>query len=237
MLATVACTTPKRESSGDDKATEKSEKAQASDESSTKFGCGDKLAKLGKVEPKGSYTVQCPKGCTSGSIWGSGWYTTDSAVCVAAVHAGAIDSGSGGKVKVQIEKGLASYRGTSKNGVSTAGWGSFDSSFSVDGSKNGNDEPAADIACSDTFAKYDGKKSVVVKCPKGCSSGTVYGTDVYTSDSAICVAAVHAGKIEADSGGEVTVKSVPAESSYKASKRNGVQSIAWGSWPTAFKFE
>jgi hypothetical protein len=71
----------------------------------------------------------CPAACT-GSVWGSDTYTTDSSICVAAVHAGATDVG-GGYVKVTTTAGQQSYKGTTKNGVTTSDWGPFDKSFTV----------------------------------------------------------------------------------------------------------
>ena len=39
-------------------------------------------------------TCQCPPGSTAaGTVWGSGAYTTDSRICRAAMHAGAIGAG------------------------------------------------------------------------------------------------------------------------------------------------
>lgn len=74
-------------------------------------------------------------------------------------------------------------------------------------------------------------------CPPTATSGaTAWGTDVYTVDSSICVAAVHAGKIPA-SGGRVTITMRPGRASYAASTRNGVTSESWGAWPCSFEVD
>jgi hypothetical protein len=203
-----------------------------------KFSCTDTLAKLGE-ELSGDYDIKCPAGCeTMASVWGTGWYTTDSAVCRAAIHAGAIEADEGGVITVAIEKGLAAYAGTMKKGVQTSSWGSYGSSFSINGSKNGNDAVDDTITCSDTLARFPGKKTITAKCPKGCTAGTVYGTDIYTSDSSICVAAVHAGVFDAADGGEVKIRALPGKSSYKGSTRNGVKTLSWTTpWGGSFELE
>lgn len=54
-----------------------------------------------------------------------------------------------------------------------------------------------------------------VSCPKGCKANgnTVYGSGVYTSDSPICKAAIHAGIIT-DAGGQFKLYFAPGRSSY-----------------------
>ena len=76
-----------------------------------------------------SGTCRC-EGLTSGTVWGSGPYTADSNLCHAARHAGAIGS-AGGVVNVTPAPGQSSYAGSSRNGVTTSSWGSYDSSFRV----------------------------------------------------------------------------------------------------------
>ncbi len=65
----------------------------------------------------------------SGSLWGSGPYTADSAICAAAVHAGVLAPGQAGNVSVLRVPGLDSYRGSTANGVQSSSWRAFDSSI------------------------------------------------------------------------------------------------------------
>jgi hypothetical protein len=77
----------------------------------------------------------------------------------------------------------------------------------------------------------------VVTCPAGCtSSQSVWGTGVYTDDSSICRAAIHAGLISVDRGGTVTVIARPGRSSYQGSTANGVTTSNYGSWSRSFEF-
>jgi hypothetical protein len=59
------------------------------------------------------------------------------------------------------------------------------------------------------------------RCPAYGIQERVRGTDVYTDDSRICLAAVHVGLIGA-SGGVVTIEMLPAQRYYQGSSRNGV---------------
>src|SRR5213078_1087116 len=58
-------------------------------------------------------------------------------------------------------------------------------------------------------------------CPPGGKPGSVYGTDLYTDDSSVCGAAVHAGRITPAEGGQVMIVTQPGQPAYKASTANG----------------
>lgn len=64
-------------------------------------------------------------GAQQGSVWGSGPYTGDSTLAVAAVHAGAVKIGETKVVKVRIVQDPGVYLGTTANGVSTSQYGRF----------------------------------------------------------------------------------------------------------------
>jgi hypothetical protein len=213
---------------------------------------------------------------SSTSVWGTDRYTDDSFVCMAAVHAGQIDPAKGGDVAIEIRRGLASYAGTTRNGVTTHSWAGWPCSFLFVGDRCdddvmrcgdvctslANDERSCgacghrcvddDESCvagrcepvltdwSATAAAYpcDVGAKHVLGCPAAGTLGrTIWGTDVYTNDSPICVAAVHAGKIAIVSGGRVVVKIVAGQSSYSGSTRNGVTSTSYGPWTCSFQFD
>lgn len=72
-------------------------------------------------------------------------------------------------------------------------------------------------------------------CPPGGSPSTVWGTDMYSDDSSVCTAAVHAGIITFD-GGPVRLVVQPGQSQYTPSERNGVSTSAYGAWGRSFSF-
>jgi hypothetical protein len=66
--------------------------------------------------------------------------------------------------------------------------------------------------------------------------GVVWGTDIYTDDSRLCRAALHAGVISAE-GGPVTVVRSAGRPLYVGSSRNGVTSSDYGSYRASIAFE
>ncbi|MCC6419054.1 MAG: hypothetical protein IT429_12540 [Gemmataceae bacterium] len=72
----------------------------------------------------------------------------------------------------------------------------------------------------------------------GQKDGPLWGTDVYTSDSALEVACVHAGILRVGQTGLVKVTMVPPLPVFRGSTRNGVVSRDWTtSWSGAYRVE
>jgi len=73
-----------------------------------------------------------------------------------------------------------------------------------------------------------------VACPANCeSSGGLWGTDVYTADSGLCRAGIHAGLIS-PAGGMMMVRLEPGHPAYRGSTRNGVQSSDYGNYGKSY---
>lgn len=70
----------------------------------------------------------------------------------------------------------------------------------------------------------------------GRTDGIVWGTDIYTADSPLAAAAVHAGAIKARQTGVVKVRLIPPPPAFAGSTRNGVTSQDFGPFPEAFQF-
>jgi hypothetical protein len=66
------------------------------------------------------------------------------------------------------------------------------------------------------------------------AAGRVRGSDVYTDDSAISAAAVHAGLLRMGEKGYVTVTIMPPQSEYPSTEQNGVKSMAAGAYQGSF---
>lgn len=76
-----------------------------------------------------------------------------------------------------------------------------------------------------------------ILCPAGGSpTGNVWGTNPYHPGSDVCTAAVHAGKINATSGGLVTFLWTETIDDYPGSSQNGVTSFSTGSSGQGFRF-
>jgi len=70
----------------------------------------------------------------------------------------------------------------------------------------------------------------------GNTGGTIWGTNIYTNDSYIPKAAVHAGVITAGQTKEVYIKIVEGLNDYPATTQNGVTSDSWGAWGLSYQF-
>jgi hypothetical protein len=167
----------------------------------------------------------------------------------AAVHAGVVNPVTGGTVAVVIKPGQDSYSPSTRNGVSTSGYGSWGVSYSFEDPQTAANGDQADriqnvsIHWTDSavtlyVAERIGQSFtyVIPPLPAGMSQGRVWGTDIYTSDSSIAWAAVHAGLIQTATGGAVTVAIMPGLRLYVGTPRNGVTSANWGAWGAGFGF-
>jgi len=85
------------------------------------------------------------------------------------------------------------------------------------------------IGWYETASEHRGENGrFVYRCPpyEGGAAG-VWGTDLYTYDSSICMAAVHSGFISQARGGRVTIEMRTAPEKFRGSVRNGVSSYDW----------
>lgn len=195
--------------------------------------CPAKFSEL--PNPAGEVSCSCAAGVAAGAVWGSGTYTTDSAICAAALHAGAVTA-AGGVVKMKVTPGCSAYEGSQKNGVVTAPWGSFGGSFHFVGLGSGQCFTPPEGACPANFKSIPNvSETTELECNCSASqfAGSLWGTGIYTRDSSICQAALHAGGVTT-AGGKVKVKAAPGCSSYKGSAQNGATSGNWDSYDGSF---
>lgn len=78
--------------------------------------------------------------------------------------------------------------------------------------------------------------TVTLPPAEGTVRGEVRGDEVYTDDSSVGFAAVHAGLISLSRGGTVTFEVRPGQTVYFSSNRNGIASSRHGPSPGAFVF-
>lgn len=191
------------------------------------------------IHKRGQNGLQIQCYCSSGSMasgtaWGTGIYTDDSTLCRAALHTGAVTS-AGGDIVATIAPGQTNYTGSTQNGVTTYSYWTWYGSVTIAGG------PACTPpipSCPSTITSYRGQNGTQVTC--NCTSaatisGTVWGTGIYTDDSALCRAAVHAGAITL-SGGMIQATIRPGQSSYVGSTQNGVTSNSYGAWVGSVEF-
>ncbi|HEX5754671.1 MAG TPA: LCCL domain-containing protein [Archangium sp.] len=174
------------------------------------------------------YTCHCTAADTaSGWVWGTDVYTDDSSLCRAALHAGAV-SPVGGLVVATIAPGQDNYSGSSRNGVGSFPFSNWYGSFSVAAATS-----ACKPLCPANASALRGRNGYQLDCEcpaSATTSGSLWGTGVYTDDSSLCRAAVHAGALTT-AGGPLTAYIQPGQTGYTGSTRNGVTSSAYsGSW-------
>ncbi|HET6281177.1 MAG TPA: LCCL domain-containing protein, partial [Polyangia bacterium] len=226
-------------------------------------GCSYTANDLPAGAPGATFQVACPPGCAdTGGLWGTDVYTADSSICRAGIHAGAISTG-GGVVPVQVQDGRPAYRGSARNGIQSNDFRDYGKSFAVmtsaapaggpppgypPPSPQGYPPQAGALAASGVIEAGCSYRAIeivggpgttrVVNCPADCASagGGLWGTDVYTGDSAICLAAIHAGLIP-PAGGNVAVILEGGRPAYRGSTRHGVQSSDYGSYASSFRLQ
>ena len=70
----------------------------------------------------------------------------------------------------------------------------------------------------------------------GTSNGSIYGTNIYTVDSHLGTAAVHAGILQNGETKNISIEILPGKASYAASIQNGVSSLSYGPWTKSYAF-
>ncbi|MCA9521996.1 MAG: hypothetical protein KC609_13530 [Myxococcales bacterium] len=186
-------------------------------------------------------TFYCPGGGSPRTIYGTDIYTADSPICVAAVHAGRI-SWNGGVVRIKIGGFHPAYFGSFRNGVRSRRWGNYSWSYRFSGRHHGPGPvgPGPGVVTIHWGSNATAYRSMMGQtfrfyCPGGGSPRTIYGTDIYTTDSSICTAAVHAGRISWG-GGTVRIMITSGQPYYAGTFRHGVSSRRWNRYGWSFVF-
>ena len=165
-------------------------------------------------------------------IWGATVYTDDSALETAAVHAGFLRPGQRGIVKVRVLAGQDHYEGTKQHDIESAAFGRHAGSFRF-----------MDVSISrpnrtNQLSSYRDLVGQSIVLPVvGSVSGEVWGSDVYTDDSSVGAAAVHAGLVGVGDLAFVKVTLLPGQARYEGTSRYGVTSQAYEQWDGSFRLE
>jgi hypothetical protein len=70
-------------------------------------------------------------GAATGPVWGTNVYTSDSLLASVAVHAGVLKVGQTGVVKVTIVAPPPQFAGSTKNGITSSGYGAWPGAYTV----------------------------------------------------------------------------------------------------------
>lgn len=223
----------------------------------------------------------------NGSVWGTDVYTYDSSLAAAAIHSGVLQPGQTGFVRATLSPGPKRFVGSVRNGIRSSDWDNQSGSYAgyrltlmslLEGAIQFKTAPSLPVLpnplLSDPLGARVRESDVVFPLPTvalnrnvavlegedygstdllvrhrgeigkvlyihlvGRNSGYVWGTDVYTDDSELRSAAVHAGVLESGESGVVKVTILPGRQSYSGTDRNGVISMAYGSYPGSYQIE
>eukprot|EP00759_Apiculatamorpha_spiralis_P004886 PhF_6_TR12944/c1_g2_i2/m.20429 len=97
---------------------------------------------------------------------------------------------------------------------------------------------AVSISCTTSTYDYYGSSITSFICPANCASvyGSIWGTTIYSHDSSVCRAAIHAGVLNNALGGVVSLSWLPGQSSYDSTTANGITTSSWGAWYASYTF-
>ncbi len=85
---------------------------------------------------------------------------------------------------------------------------------------------------------YRGQKGKILYFEvTGADSGSVYGSGIYTGDSHLATAAVHAGVLKVGETGVLKVTLLGPQKKFRASTQNGITSNSWEAWDTSYRVE
>lgn len=177
----------------------------------------------------------------AGTIWGTNVYTDDSNLKASAVHAGVLGNGESGVVRVVIVPGQSQYLGSTQNTVNSVSYGKFASSYAISNRAGttpllllpGSPEnPLNNPGNLSAYGSYLG--GAFYFQVTGANSGSIWGTQIYTADSALATASVHSGVLALGQTGTVKVTILPGQSSYNASSAHGFSSNAYGPYSLSY---
>jgi len=185
------------------------------------------------------FRARCPS-CLSEKkpVYGSFIYHPLSSICKAATHAGSLIDNKGGYIMIEIVSGKKIYNGSiGHDGSNSATFAASPISFKTRQGTSPTEISCTDSPNKDPFANGRLGQKYVVICPKNCSSKivSIFGSEVYTDTSAICVSAIHAGVLN-DLGGEIEFLIDGPQTFYKGTKSFGVISKSENSYIRSFKF-
>ena len=190
--------------------------------------------------PGKMFRGHCPNcsGDSKDSVFGTEIYHPQSSICKAAQHSGAIPKGKGGSVIISLIGPKPIFNGSEGEDHSfSATFAAADKSFMIKKAL-----PIQKVNCSTTaqigkFSDAPTNSQFVVMCPKMCSmlKDEIYGTEAYTENSSICIAAIHRGIIN-DRGGEARFIIQSGRDNYKGSNGFGVISKESGPNVRSFQF-
>ncbi|CAF1360235.1 unnamed protein product [Adineta ricciae] len=182
----------------------------------------------GKVGRIFSFAVT---GNTDGPIWGTDIYTDDSNIATAAVHAGIIDIGETKIVDIKVFPGQQAYFGSTREGITSLSYGKWSGSFFF------TKKPLNfDMTIPNVQMFRDKVGQILSFKITGSDEGLVWGTHIYTDNSNLATAAVHAGLVTKGEKKVVHIQILPGQFNYHGMTQNGISSLSYNTWEGSYAF-
>ena len=176
------------------------------------------------------------RGRKTGAVWGDAVYTLDSDPGTAAVHAGLVRDNETKMITFWVVPSPSTYGESNRNGIQSRRWGVFRAAFVMQAAglpaQVANRPPAPRVMGSILERLQPGESATIPMT--GSDKGAVWGSGVYTGDSHLETAAVHAGVLEPGERCNVVVTRVEPLTRYEGSREHGVKTHPWGTYPTAY---
>lgn len=187
---------------------------------------------VGSKDDVGKIFYFLVKGATGGNVWGSGVYTNDTNIAVAAVHAGILRTDEKRIVAVRVLPGQQNYESSTRHGITSSSYGKYDLSYEF----VPIDEASLLIEEAGPLSDYNDMvgQSLVFQVT-GQTNGALWGTGIYTLDSNLAVAAVHAGLVRPGETAAVLVEFLPGQESYRGTANFGVSSRDYHNYPSSYR--
>jgi hypothetical protein len=201
-------------------------------------------------------------GSDDGTAWGTDSYTYDSDLSTAAMHAGLVPRGEKRVICAIIEPGAARFFGSTRHGVTTHNWdnsGGHYTAFRLQametpavGYRLLHDYGTSPVSESASalppiplpdpgnllaFRGLNGRDFYFHVTGAAGSENAIWGTEIYTDDSHLATAAVHAGALRAGEIGLVKVTILPGRKTYEGTVRYGVRSESYADYGGSYRVE
>ena len=182
---------------------------------------------------------KCPEACltsTDAVVFGTSIYADQSSICLASVHAGVSNGDDSFIVLAKILGEVSFFTGSKQHNVESSSIDNKSFAFTLEASPE-----IEQLTCAETSNSHKFNGSLMTKylvnCPPKCSlqAQIVFGNEVYSGDSSICQAAIHAGQLN-DHGGEVQFQLEAGRQYYTSKKAFNIQSSARESFVKSFRF-
>jgi len=177
--------------------------------------------------PEGAYFLEVT-GSAEGDVYGTTVYGSNSDLPATAVHAGVLEPGEKAIIQVNVFETTQRRAGSRQNGIQSADAEPTAKSIRLESTRQDLTRFSALTSSFETFnAENLAVGDIRYLYVDAKAAAPIWGTNVYTADSSLEAAVVHAGLLKDGETGYVKVTVLPGQRHYQGTTRNGVKSEGW----------